>query len=202
MAIDTAQTTQLLQAIAAQPRLRLAELPTPLQDAPRLSEHLGVRILIKRDDSTTLALGGNKVRKLEFLIGDALEGRADTIVTTGGSQSNHARLAAAACRMAGLDCHLVLDRGLHPETQGNMLLNDLFGARVTFLESDDPAEATAGMEQVAAELRAAGRTPYIIPRGGSVPVGATGYAAFVPELLQQLQDRGDWSACPCFATTR
>jgi D-cysteine desulfhydrase family pyridoxal phosphate-dependent enzyme len=189
MAVEIGRLEELRDAIAAKPRMHFASLPTPLEEAPRLSRRLGVRVLIKRDDNTGLALGGNKVRKLEFLMAAAVEAGADTIVTTGGSQSNHARLAAAACRLAGLDCHLVLDRGLHPEFQGNMLLDGLFGAHLTMLETDDPAEATAGMERVAEELRAVGKKPYIIPRGGSVPTGATGYAAFVPELLTQLEEQ-------------
>jgi D-cysteine desulfhydrase family pyridoxal phosphate-dependent enzyme len=145
---------------------------------------------VKRDDQTGLALGGNKARKLEFLIGDALARGADTIVTTGGSQSNHARLAAAACRRAGLGCHLVLDRGLHPEPQGNLLLDELLGAVVHFVESDDPGVASDAMWSLAQELENDGKEPYVIPRGGSVPVGSTGYAALVPELLAQFDSEG------------
>jgi D-cysteine desulfhydrase family pyridoxal phosphate-dependent enzyme len=144
---------------------------------------------VKRDDLTGLALGGNKVRKLEFLIADAMENGADTIITTGGSQSNHARLTAAACRLTGLECHLILDRGMHPEQQGNLLLDGLFGAKIQLIESSDPEMAAAEMEHLASRLKADGKKPYVIPRGGSVPVGATGYAAFVPELLQQLAER-------------
>src|SRR5947209_4165341 len=164
-------TTQhdLTDALQALPRYYLGQFPTPLESAPRLSERLGVRVLIKRDDQTGLALGGNKVRKLEFLVGDALARGADTIVTTGGSQSNHARLAAAACRRAGLDCYLVLDRGQHPESQGNMLLDHLLGAHIELLDSPDLALASAAMETRAGLLRMEGRSPYIIPRGGSVP---------------------------------
>ena len=180
----------LQEAIALRPRLRLASLPTPLDEAPRLSARLGLRVLLKRDDQTGLALGGNKARKLEFLVAEARALGADVVVTTGGSQSNHARITAAACRRAGLDCHLVLDRGIHPEQQGNLLLDELLGAHVHWLDSQDPAEATARMEVVAQELRAAGRRPHLIPRGGSVPAGAIGYAAFVPELLEQLGAMG------------
>jgi D-cysteine desulfhydrase family pyridoxal phosphate-dependent enzyme len=179
----------LMEAISRKPRCGFASLPTPIEEAPRLSRRLGVRVLIKRDDMTGLALGGNKVRKLEFLIADALQQKADTVITTGGSQSNHARLAAAACRLTGLECHLVLDRGVHPEPQGNLLLDEMFGAHVAMLESDDPAAATAEMNRVAGTLRAEGKKPYIIPRGGSVPAGATGYVAFVPELLAQIKER-------------
>jgi D-cysteine desulfhydrase family pyridoxal phosphate-dependent enzyme len=184
---ESTTTATLREAIDQKPRLPLAQLPTPLQEAPRLSERLGIHVLIKRDDQTGLALGGNKARKLEFLIADALARNADSIVTTGGSQSNHARITAAACRLAGLDCHLVLDRGVHPEQQGNLLLDQLLGAQVQFVETQDPAEAITGMETLAADLRSQGHTPYIIPRGGSVPAGATGYVNFVPELMEQLE---------------
>ena len=180
---------RLLQAVSSQPRFPLAQLPTPLDEAPRLSERIGVRVLIKRDDQTGLALGGNKARKLEFLIADALRSGADTVVTTGGSQSNHARMTAAACRKAGLDCHLVLEVGVHPETQGNLLLDGLLGAKVRLIETDDHAVTLAGMQELAEELRFRGCKPYVIPRGGSVPAGAVGYTAFVPELLDQLVTR-------------
>jgi len=181
---------QLLAAISRKPRLHFGHLPTPLDDAPRLSDRLGVRVLLKRDDESGFALGGNKVRKLEFLIADVKASGADAVVTTGGSQSNHARIAAAACRRAELDCYLVLDRGVHPEQQGNLLLDELFGAHVRWLDTDDPTDAARGMDDMAAELRQTGRTPYVIPRGGSVPQGAIGYAAFVPELLEQVEQRG------------
>jgi D-cysteine desulfhydrase family pyridoxal phosphate-dependent enzyme len=149
-----------------------------------------VRILIKRDDLTGLALGGNKVRKLEFLVADALARDADCIVTTGGSQSNHARLTAAACRLTGLDCFLILDRGVHPEEQGNLLLDHLFGADVRLIESEDLAVAAEEMQQLGTDLEQQGRRPYLIPRGGSVPAGATGYVDCMVELRQQLSDAG------------
>ncbi len=187
---STISITELRAAIGAKPRQHFAHLPTPLDEAPRLSKRLGVRVVIKRDDQTGLALGGNKVRKLEFLIADALSKGADTVVTTGGSQSNHARITAAACRLTDLDCHVVLDRGLHPEPQGNMLLDRLLGANVHWLDSLDPAVATAAMGELAQKLRSEGRTVYVIPRGGSIPSGAMGYAAFVPELLEQLDQQG------------
>src|SRR5450759_2720760 len=107
MPASTQTENDLIAAVAAKPRVGLGYFPTPLDDAPLLSDRLGVRLLIKRDDQTGLALGGNKVRKLEFLIADALEQGADTVITTGGSQSNHARLTAAACRRFRLDCFLI-----------------------------------------------------------------------------------------------
>lgn len=176
-------------ALENKPRVSLDLVITPLEDAPRLSERLGVRVVIKRDDLTGLALGGNKVRKLEFLIGDALDRGADAIVTTGGSQSNHARLTAAACRRVDLPCYLVLDRGVHPEDQGNLLLDRLLGAEVRLIESSDPADAVAEMQGLAGDLERQGYSPYVIPRGGSVPAGATGYTAMVVELLDQLYER-------------
>ncbi len=179
----------LIEALTRPPRLTLGQFPTPLDEAPRLSQRLGVRILVKRDDLTGLALGGNKVRKLEFLLAAANERGADTIVTTGGSQSNHARLAAAACRLTGLECHLVLDRGQHPEEQGNLLLDLLFGAHIHLIDSPDPADAVTEMERVAGELERRGARPFIIPRGGSTPQGATGYASMAAELLIQLADQ-------------
>lgn len=189
MALETA-TTDLEEALARLPRTALGTFPTPLDPAPRLSARLGVQILVKRDDLTGLALGGNKVRKLEFLIGAALARGADTIVTTGGSQSNHARLTAAACRRYGLDALLILDRGVHPERQGNLLLDRLFGAEVRLIESNDPAVAAEEMRQAAEEMERQGRAPYVIPRGGSVPTGAAGYAAFTIELREQVQAAG------------
>lgn len=178
----------LLAALEQKPRRHLGHFPTPIEDAPRLSQRLGVPVFVKRDDQTGLALGGNKVRKLEFLLGDALAQGADVIVTTGGSQSNHARLTAAACRRLELDCHLILDRGQHAEDQGNMLLDRLLGAHVRIIDSLDPAVAAAEMQVLADELARAGRRPYVIPRGGSVPAGATGYVAMVDEFRDQLSD--------------
>src|SRR5947209_11136703 len=166
--MNEVRSTSLTDALAAWPRVSLGHFPTPLDEAPRLSDRLGVRILIKRDDQTGLALGGNKVRKLEFLLAEALSEGADAIVTTGGSQSNHARLTAAACRRLGLTCYLVLDRGLHPEDQGNLLLDHLFEAQVRLIESADPAVAAEEMQIVARDLRRQGRRPLVIPRGGSV----------------------------------
>jgi L-cysteate sulfo-lyase len=188
--IDQQASDKLTCALIAKPRIQLAYLPTPLQEAQRLSERLGVRVLIKRDDQTGLTLGGNKARKLEFLMGDAVTRGADVVVTTGGAQSNHARIAAGACRIAGMECRLVLNRGPHNDLQGNLLLDYLLGAQVEWVESDNPLDAVPVMETLAERLRSEGHTPYVIPRGGSVPVGATGYAAMVPELLTQLDALG------------
>jgi L-cysteate sulfo-lyase len=164
-------------------RISLGHLPTPLHALPRLTEKLGgPQLFVKRDDQTGLATGGNKTRKLEFLVADALERKADTLITAGAPQSNHARQTAAAAARAGMRCVLVL-RGQPPaEPQGNLLLDELLGAQVRWAERN---AVPATMEAVAAELRTQGRAPYIIPYGGSNPVGATGYVAAMEELMEQ-----------------
>jgi D-cysteine desulfhydrase family pyridoxal phosphate-dependent enzyme len=173
------------------PRFPLAHLPTPLEVAPNLSAALGgPRVLIKRDDLTGLALGGNKTRKLEYLIADAREQGATVVITAGGTASNHCRQTVAAARIAGLRCVLVHNsHEADPELQGNFLLNHLFGAEFRFVREE--SERPAMMEAVAAELRAAGERPYIIPGGGSNPLGATAYVQAVYELVEQLPALGE-----------
>jgi D-cysteine desulfhydrase family pyridoxal phosphate-dependent enzyme len=182
-----------------QPRVPLATLPTPLTDARRLRDALGgesacPRILIKRDDLTGLALGGNKARKLEFLMADALASDADVVVSSGATQSNHARMTAAAARAVGLDCVLVLSsREANRPLQGNLLLDRLFGATIHFIQANpDPrfavaADETQKVADVVEELTRAGRRPYVIPVGGSSPIGAMGYVAGTYELHEQLR---------------
>lgn len=180
--------------LARLPRISLATLPTPLHDATRLREVLGgpakcPRILIKRDDQTGLAFGGNKVRKLEFLVADALRHGATTLVTAGAAQSNHARATAAAAVMCGLRAVLVLETD-DPEQapQGNLLLDHLLGAEVRLIPGGtDTAEV---MEAVAEELRSRGGRPYLIPVGGSNAIGAAGYLTMTLELCDQLAEMG------------
>ena len=182
------------------PRFPLATLPTPITDAVRLREALGgashcPRILIKRDDLTALGLGGNKARKLEYLIADALSKGAHTVVTTGAVQSNHARMTAAAARIAGLKCVLVLSsRSDVPAVEGNLLLDYLFGAEVRFVPAEDPMLAVghdaAVVADVVREEADAGRTAYVIPVGGSSPVGSLGYVSGTAELIDQLRGLG------------
>ena len=173
------------------PRFRLGLLPTPLHDAPRLARAIGVaRLLVKRDDLTGFAGGGNKVRKLEFLIGDALAKGADTIIAVGGAQSNAVRTAMVAARAAGLDPIAVM-YGDPPATHGgNLLLDDLAGARLVFTGRADRASMEPAAEALAAELRAAGRRPYVIPRGGATPVGDAAYVEACAELVDQLATLG------------
>lgn len=181
-----------MQLSAFQPS-RLAQLPTPLDPAPRLQSHLGgPRLFIKRDDLTGLGLGGNKARKLEFLLGEALAQGADTILTVGALQSNHARQTAAACAKLGLKCELILRRSHHASesylANGNVLLDRLFGARLTIIESG--ANREEAMEQRACELRAAGARPYLIAVGGSCITGNLGYVACAEEMLRQAGEAG------------
>lgn len=165
-------------------RRPLAFLPTPIVELPRLSASLGgPRIWMKRDDQTGLATGGNKTRKLEYLLGDALAQGADTLITGGAAQSNHCRQTAAAAAACGLECHLVLG-GSPPEvSNGNLLLDQLLGARIHWA---GPHRKGEDIPRLAEELRANGRTPYEVPYGGSNAVGAMGFCEAARELREQM----------------
>ncbi|MDH3375566.1 MAG: D-cysteine desulfhydrase [Gammaproteobacteria bacterium] len=171
------------------PRERFAHLPTPLEYLPRLTAHLnGPQIFVKRDDCTGLASGGNKTRKLEFLLADAMACSADTVITTGGVQSNHARQTAAAAARCGMHCELILPRSVawsDPayERTGNVLYDRILGAKIHLLPTDIDRDAV--MMELAESLRREGRTPYVIPTGGSNAVGALGYVDCVGELVDQ-----------------
>ena len=193
-------TDRVRQALAKQPRVQLATLPTPLYEATRLRDALGgpsrcPRILIKRDDLTALGLGGNKARKLEYLVADARVQGATTLVTTGAVQSNHARMTAAAACVAGMRCVLVLTTTKDvPEVSGNLLLDRLYGAEIRLVPSIDPMFAVGNDEPVVAAVVeqeiAAGRKPYVIPVGGSSGVGVLGYVSGSAELADQLAAAG------------
>jgi 1-aminocyclopropane-1-carboxylate deaminase/D-cysteine desulfhydrase-like pyridoxal-dependent ACC family enzyme len=167
------------------PRASLALLPTPLERGPRLAS--GQRLWVKRDDLTGLGMGGNKVRKLEFLCGDAIRAAARSLVTVGAAQSNHCRLTAAAGAVLGLEVHLVLS-GQRPEIPaGNQLLSGLFGAQLHYTGADERhwGELMIAADSLADELAADGAAPYVIPIGGSTATGALGYAAAFVELMEQ-----------------
>jgi L-cysteate sulfo-lyase len=169
-------------------RVPIAFLPTPIGEMRRLSDELGgPRILVKRDDQTGLATGGNKARKLEFLIADALDQGADTVLTVGGPQSNHARQTAAAATMYGLRSVLVLSGSDPGEWNGNLLLDELLGAKVRWA-GDVPLDEA--LTAAAKEEERAGHRPYVIPLGGSTPIGATGYVVAMAELKSQLEELG------------
>ena len=175
-------------------RVDLCHQPTPLEEMPRLSAALdGPKFWIKRDDCTGLATGGNKTRKLEFLLADALQQGADMLVTQGAVQSNHVRQTAAAACKFGLDCHALLerrvpDRAADYETTGNVLFDHIFGTTIEFRPPglDMNAEARAVTEKFAAN----GRKPYFIPGGGSNEIGALGYVSCAYEMLSQFDAQG------------
>jgi len=175
------------------PRVPLAHLPTRLEFLPRLTELLdGPEIWVKRDDCTGLATGGNKTRKLEFSMGEALEQGADTIITVGAVQSNHVRQTAAAACKLGMKCEVLLEHRIgNPSelyrTSGNVLLDRIFGANLR--EYKKGTDFGAAMEEIAGEVRANGGTPYIIPGGASNPVGALGYVGCAEELLRQCDEQ-------------
>jgi len=170
------------------PRERMALLPTPLHPLRRLSEALGgPEVWVKRDDLTGLGGGGNKLRKLELLLGDALRHGAQTVITTGAGQSNHARQTSAAAARCGLRSVLVLD-GVGPaQRNGNLLLDGLFGADLRWAGDRSPQQV---MAEVAAEEASVGRRAYVIPLGGSNAIGAAAYAAALVELLRQAEVAG------------
>ncbi len=178
--------------LAALPRARLAILPTPLEEAPGLSAALGgPRILVKREDLTGFALGGSKVRKLEMILGDAQAQHADTLVVSGDLQSNLCRLVAAAAASLGMHAVLVLggEADESREVQGNLLLDGLAGAEIRYFTGDF-REGHARSLAVAEELRRVGRRPYVVPLGGSGPLGASGYLEAASELQSQLAAAG------------
>ena len=184
--------------LARFPRLPLLTLPSPIEPLDGLMRHLGdalngVRLYVKRDDIAGIGLGGNKLRKLEYLLGAARAEGADTVITVGAIQSNHARLTAAAAAQAGFSCELFLTRSVPRQDpdytgSGNRLLDDLFGATVHELPGD--ADSLSQAQARAEDLRAQGRRVYVFPSGGSSPTGCLGYAACAAEISFQSQDMG------------
>ena len=175
------------------PRRNYLQGPTPIEAMPALSRELGdkVNLFVKRDDLLPGAAGGNKTRKLEFCIADALDQGADTIITCGAVQSNHARLTAAWSAKEGMDCHLVLEERVKgsykPEGSGNNFLFELLGVKSIAVAAGG-SDMMAEMENTAEELRSAGKKPYIIPGGASNAIGALGYAACGEETMTQLNE--------------
>ncbi|KAG2450414.1 hypothetical protein HYH02_004916 [Chlamydomonas schloesseri] len=184
--------------LAPSRRYRLGMLPTPIHEwrLPGLPE--GVRVLIKRDDLSGMQLSGNKVRKLEFLLAAAVAGGHDCVITIGGIQSNHARATAVAARYLGLDCHLILRTSRQevdgdPGLVGNLLVERLAGAQLHMVTKEEygAVGSTALLEQLALELQAAGKNPYVIPVGGSSSLGTWGYLQAIDEVVHQARDMGE-----------
>jgi len=180
-------------------RLHFAHLPTPIEELPRLSAFLGgPRLLIKRDDQTGLAFGGNKTRKLEFLVAEAQAQGAKMLISAGAIQSNHCRQTAAAAARFGFECTLVLTGDLPDQPSANLLLDKMFGAEIVHVS--DRADRDRILQETFEKATQAGKKPYLVPYGGSSPIGALGYAFAVEELMQQkpckgsdpLQECPDW----------
>ncbi len=171
-------------------RLHFAHLPTAIEELPRLSETLGgPKIYIKRDDQTGLAFGGNKTRKLEFLIAEALDQGARMLISGGAMQSNHCRQTAAAAARFGLECTLVLTGELPERSSANLLLDELFGAKI--VPVPDRKDRDRILKETYDTAVAAGKQPYLVPYGGSSPTGALGYAFAMEEFLKQ-EVHADW----------
>jgi D-cysteine desulfhydrase len=168
------------------PRTKLGFFPTPITELKRLSNYLnGPQIYIKRDDLTGLALGGNKTRKLEYLIADALNNGCDSVITGGAEQSNHCRQTAAAAAICGLECHLALGGEEPDEANGNFLIDKLLGAKIHWTGEFRKGEK---IPEIVERLRLTGKKPYIIPYGGSNPIGVYGFIEAMNELKQELVD--------------
>jgi D-cysteine desulfhydrase family pyridoxal phosphate-dependent enzyme len=171
------------------PRLKIAHLPTPVETLPRLSAALdGPMLLVKRDDLTGLAMGGNKTRKLEFLLAEAQAHGARTVITAGALQSNHCRQTAAAAARFNFDCILVLSGEKPATATGNLMLDQLFGAEFVWTSLEEREKT---LQQTFEKAWEQGRRPYLVPYGGSNTTGATAYAFALQELLEQ-KYRPDW----------
>jgi len=179
-----------LANLASRPRVDLVVEPTPLHPAPRLSRELGVPLLFKRDDLTGRGLGGNKLRGLEYILADALGQGCDCLVTGAGPQSNWTMLAALSCLRCQIEPHVIC-YGTDAASEGNMRLHRWLGVDVRFTGSPARSSVDAGIEAAGAELRAAGRRPYLVPRGGATPLGALGYVRASFELAAQLAMLGE-----------
>lgn len=181
----TRQYTEPFMSVSL-PSVPLAPQPTPVEELNRLRASLGggPRLLVKRDDSIAFAFGGNKVRKMRFVAADALAKGADTLITSGGVQSNHARVTAAAASRLGLRCILVVNGRPPDRPTANALLDRLLGAEVRYVT--ERAERTPAMEAAADEVRGAGGNPYVIPIGASTPLGAAAFVDAVGELAAQI----------------
>ncbi|HEX7736840.1 MAG TPA: D-cysteine desulfhydrase family protein [Ktedonobacteraceae bacterium] len=182
--------TSIEETLKKYPRVSLTRLPTPLHPLSHLNARLGLSVLIKRDDLTDLAFGGDKPRKLEYEVAQALANGADTLVTCGSSQSNHARLTTAAARKVGMQCAVVLSRDDYEGFQGNLLTVYLMGAQVYLVESSDHWSLEQEALDLCEALRSQGRTPHYIPVSGTTPQSCLGYVSCGLEIANQVADQG------------
>lgn len=173
-------------------RFRLLDEPTRIHPLKNLNKQLnGIEVYVKRDDVMSMGLGGNKLRKLEFILGDAIAEGADVLITSGGIQSNHARLTAVAAAYAGLDCEIVLTQAVPKNDpvytgNGNILLEKILDVKMHLLPADENANVFT--DRRVSELKAAGKKPYVIPMGGSSPIGCLGYVSCFQEILIQSEE--------------
>jgi D-cysteine desulfhydrase family pyridoxal phosphate-dependent enzyme len=190
--------SEVLSRLSSFPRVKIAHVPTALEEMPNLTRALGgPELFVKRDDNTGVAFGGNKARQLEYYFGEALEQGADTILITGAVQSNYARMTAAVSARLGMECHIQLEERVSDtdelyRTSGNVLLDRLMGAKIhSYPEGEDERGADLALEKKAEDLRRKGAKPYVIPLGpGHPPLGALGYIEAAAEFLNQLDEKG------------
>lgn len=189
MSFPTLTPDELRRCVAKLPRVKLAHLPTPLEEAPRFAKQLGgPRVFIKRDDCTGVLFGGNKTRHNEFLLADALRKQADVLVWGAGVQSNNCRQTAAACNKLGIECHLYLTRATHnDDIQGNLLLDHLMGAKVHIVDVAMGPEMDNLLLAKAEELRKAGRRPYVWDRVTGRPIAAVSYTLALAEIVEDMR---------------
>jgi 1-aminocyclopropane-1-carboxylate deaminase/D-cysteine desulfhydrase-like pyridoxal-dependent ACC family enzyme len=192
MSLPVLSPEEVRRVLAELPRLPLAHLPTPLDEAPRFAERIGVgHVLIKRDDCTGMLFGGNKTRHNEFLLADALRRGCDVVVWGAGIQSNNCRQTAAACAKLGLECRLFLSRTTHDDDlQGNLLLDHLVGANVELVDAPMGEPLLRLLQDRAEALRAAGRRPYVWEEERCGPLAVASYLSCMAEVLEQVRQRG------------
>lgn len=183
-------SSSLEEVLERYPRIALTRLPTPLQALPELGTRLGLQVFIKRDDLTDLILGGDKPRKLEYEVARAQAQGADTLVTCGSSQSNHARLTTAAARKVGMQCVVILSRDQYQAFQGNLLTVYLMGAQVHLVEASHHWDLESEVHEVCQALLAQGKKPYSIPVSGTTPHSCLGYVRCGLEIAHQIAEQG------------
>ncbi len=196
--VTSPMAASVSDALDRMPRARLGHAPTPIDSMPRMAEELGLAgLTVKRDDCTGLAFGGNKVRQLEFYLGNAVAQNADTVLITGAVQSNFVRLAAAGARSLGMDIHIQLEERVPNQTalyheSGNVLLDKILGATLhSYPDGEDESGADRRLGEIADSLRQEGKSPYIIPLApGHAPLGALGYVVAARELMEQFDSQG------------